>query len=195
MYRTKEIRWFFPKENVEIQKWFNNLGYDAKDTRQDLYLNLETSDVGVKLRQGKTEIKHRVGPRAKDKLNANAWGCFDTWIKWSFETFDDKLYTQISNDKYPMWTPVIKERYATQLIEKQGSMEIHPLSDSFDYGCQIEYAKINLYDKDWYTFGLEWYGETCLKIEPGLVDDILGDTKLTINESHSYPEFLIHLRK
>ena len=195
MYKTKEIRWFFPQENRHIQKWFNNLGVDVTEKREDFYLNLETVDVGVKLRQGKTEIKHRIGQRANDKLNPNAWGSFETWIKWSFDTFDDKLYSEISNDNFPMWIPISKERYAIQVIESEGNLQIHPLSKSFDYGCQIEYAKIHLNDKQCYTFGMEWFGDTCLKIEPIFVDEILGDTKFTINQSYGYPQFLANVRE
>lgn len=195
MYRTKEIRWFFPQENIHIQKWFNALGLDTKDERIDFYLNLETVDVGVKLREGKTEIKHRVGQRANDKLTPNAWGSFENWIKWSFDIGDDSLHSQISADKYPQWIPIHKERYAIQMIEENGLIQTRPLSSSFDYGCQIEYAKILLQEKQWYTFGLEWFGDVCLKIKPALIDEIIGDTKFTINQSQAYPEFLVNIRE
>ena len=196
MYVTKEIRWFFKEENEPIRNWFYNLRFDVADEREDLYLDLEIQDVGVKLREGKTEIKHRIESRSKGCLNPNVWGYFEKWVKWSFDTKDDDpLYAEIMERKYNRWIPVAKERNTSQLTERNGAIITCPLSEDLDDGCQIEYSKINVCGKQWFTFGLEWFGETSPELRPSFVTEIIGDTNLAIKQSKGYPEFLRDMKQ
>ena len=74
MIHTKEIRWFFEQENSQILNWFEAQGLNEYQVHEDIYLNLGKEDIGIKLREGRVEIKHRVGNRAKGYLTQKAWG-------------------------------------------------------------------------------------------------------------------------
>ena len=191
MYCTKEIRWFFAEENKAIRSWFDKLEFEAVEVREDKYLELETENVGVKLREGKTEIKQRIGLRSKGCLSPKAWGIFEKWIKWSFDTKDDDpLYGQIIKDENEHWISVRKKRYGTILTEKNGEILTCPPSQIGGFGCQIEYVKLSIRGEVWYSFGLEWFGETCIDLTPSQITEIVGNTELRMRRSSGYPEFL-----
>ncbi|WP_339715730.1 hypothetical protein [uncultured Kriegella sp.] len=191
MYKTKEIRWFFKTENTQIQNWFKNHELNASNIREDLYLQLNDENIGVKLRDGAIEVKHRTRARSKGCLITDVWGCFEHWTKWSFEAkSDDPVLLQITQGIYERWISVEKERLALQLTEINGKTKLFSLSQSLDYGCQIEYTKLKIMGEKWYTFGLEWFGNTHMELETSLISQILGNTKLSIKDSISYPAFL-----
>lgn len=191
MYQTKEIRWFFKTENTQIQSWFENHELNSPSIREDLYLQLNDENIGVKLREGTIEVKHRTRARSKGSLNTDVWGCFEKWSKWSFEAKNnDPLLLQINQGIYKRWISVEKERLALQLTEMNGRMKLFSLSQALDYGCQIEYTKLKIMGEKWYTFGLEWFGSTHVELQTSLISQILGSTKLAIKDSISYPAFL-----
>ncbi len=195
MYKTKEIRWFFKKQNRSIETWFETLGFDSFEKREDFYLCLGKDDVGVKLRDGNIEIKHLIGTRARGCLEAKAWGYFEDWIKWSFVAeLGHEIVSNITNGKCKRWLSVIKERQSAQLTMENGAISIKPYHANLRFGCQIEYSNIHLKGENWYTFGLEWFGNRGLDLDASLIHAILGPTKLKINQSMGYPAFLSQLK-
>lgn len=193
MYWTKEIRWFLSEENEYIREWFDDLDSDSHEERTDLYLNLNDEKVGVKLRDGQIDIKHRLGTRAKGCLNTNSWGCFETFGKWSFSAQEgEKLYQQIGNGVYDEWVEIKKSRSIVQICNKNGKSSLLSPSIQVDSGCQLEYTDFELNDKRWFTFGLEWFGNETVYIEPDLISEILGDSALGCQQSMGYAEFLLN---
>lgn len=192
MNKTKEIRWFFPEANRMIRDWFDQLKCDTVSERTDFYLNLAKNDIGVKLRDDLIEVKHLCGTRAKGCLSKNAWGYFECWTKWSFKAgAEDSLVQEIVKGKTLEWTPVKKVRRAVQLVRNDKTWEAYPLSDVMENACQIEYTQITIEEFKYFTFGLEWLGSGCCEITPAYFSKILGKTKMALNDSMGYPEFLV----
>lgn len=191
MYKTKEIRWFFKNDRKPVRNWFEDLKFDVLEKRNDFYLNLKKDDVGVKIREGKVEVKHRIGSRARGCLNPKAWGNFEEYIKWSFPVNDDDaLYCETLSDGLENWTLIEKHRMAAQLSTTNNGLMLYPSSQKLKSGCQVEYSEIRLKGERWYTFGMEWFGENQQELQPDSISDILGNTELRSRQSMGYAAFL-----
>jgi hypothetical protein len=195
MYKTKEVRWFFKNENRSIENWFKNLEFDPLEQREDFYLHLQKEEVGVKLREENIEVKHRAGTRSRGCAGEQAWGYFENWIKWSFNAgADPQILSEITDGKGESWLSVVKERKSAKLTLENDEIAIKSPTDELEYGCQIEYTKIRLLGESWYTFALEWFGETCMEVNSSLATEVLGDTRLAMKQSMGYPAFLYKLQ-
>ncbi|TBW25783.1 hypothetical protein [Gramella sp. KN1008] len=195
MFSSKEIRWFTKNEDKVISIWFSQKKIDFNNaaTRTDFYLPLPgKEDIGIKLREGNIEIKHRIAEPEKGQFSKNTQGYFERYTKWSFSTPSDDLLTrQIIHEKRYDWLEVKKERMGLKLKEEtNGKIDLLPIDRQIDYGCQIEYTRITINNRTWFTFGLEWFGEKELKVDSELLNDILGNTVFNIGSSMGYAEFL-----
>lgn len=195
MFNSKEIRWFTKKENKEISKWFAEraITFENTDSRTDYYLSLSgKKDIGIKLREGNIEVKHLIANPVEGKLTKNASGYFERYTKWSFSTDkEDILSHRIIHEKKYDWMEVSKERMGCKLKEDgNGKKLLVKIEDQIPFGCQIEYTRINLNNSTWYTFGLEWFGEKELEVDPELIKEILGNSHFETGESMGYAEFL-----
>ena len=195
MFKTKEIRWFFPNQDQAIAKWFEENGYLFENTeaRIDYYLPLkEKEDIGIKLRDNNIEIKHRTARSEKSKLVSGAKGYFEKYIKWSFSSAENNsLVQEITEEEKYDWLPVKKERIGFKLTEaSNGELKRVKLEDFPDFGCQIEYTRIKIKDDIAYTFALEWFGDKELKIDLSIIKEIIGENRLRSIDSMGYAEFL-----
>lgn len=84
---TREVRWFVRGAAPEsVRAWFDALGGPVPEaTRTDRYLvPRESAEVGVKLREGRLEVKQRTA-----HLGIETWGGVsgevEGWVKWSFD--------------------------------------------------------------------------------------------------------------
>jgi hypothetical protein len=152
---------------------------------------LRNENIGVKLREGKIEVKHRIGSRAKGCLNSNVWGYYDDFIKWSFDVGEtDTLLSEILAGEFESWIPVRKKRMLVQLTEEKGKIIAKSISSDVPFGCQVEYSQIQIHTEKWHTFGLEWFGKRYLKLDVETVSEIFGDAKLHMGQSQGYAAFL-----
>ncbi|MCG9972010.1 hypothetical protein [Christiangramia crocea] len=195
MFNSKEIRWFSKTEDKAISNWFKKKSYSFEDTeaRTDFYLPLTgKKEIGIKLREGKIEVKQLIAEPEKGNLSANAEGFFERYSKWSFSTSEnDSLSKEIITEKKYDWLDVKKERMGVKLKkETNGNTAIVKIDEFISYGCQIEYTRIKVKETTWYSFGLEWFGEKELEVDQALIHEILGDSRLNPDESMGYAEFL-----
>ncbi|MBT8295445.1 MAG: hypothetical protein KJO51_03435 [Gramella sp.] len=195
MFKTREIRWFFQEVTESITQWFEENGYlfDNTEIRTDYYLPLqEKKDLGIKLRENNIEIKQRLSRSEKVEFTVQATGYFEEYTKWSFSSAEgDTLVQEITEqDKYD-WMPVKKERIGFKLTEDNSGKILRLRLDEFpEYGCQIEYTRIKVKDKIWYTFALEWFGKYHLKFDYSIINEILNENELKAYQSSGYAEFL-----
>ena len=193
MYRTREIRWFFEEKKENIENWFNDqhLSFGTSSERIDHYLVTDNSDMNIKLREGRLEIKQRnCGPRSRTMVDT-ATGYCEVWTKWSFAVEDNStLVGDIVKDRYQEWIKVAKNRLAVNLIEKDGAIQVRPISEQVDSGCQVELTKILIEGSIWYTFGLEWFGGDDESMVQPIIHDILNGSELNIKQSMGYAGFL-----
>jgi hypothetical protein len=195
MFKSKEIRWFKSTEDQQITKWFEQHGqtFNNTEARTDFYLPLDKKDVALKLREGKIEIKHRVGEVIEGQLTSSAKGVFENWIKWSFNADEaDKLTKDIITTNKYNWVEITKTRIGVKVAEDStGNLEIHPIKAFIDNGCQIEYTLLEMHGKTFFSFALEWFGNQELTLPQNFINEILGSTQFIIEDSMGYGEFII----
>ncbi len=197
MYKSREIRWFFRGEMKPLAEWFLVHGWKFENavSRTDFY-NTATlkDDLGVKIREGRLEIKQRISVPYQAELINGVHGYFEEWIKWGFGLHQPsaEIDTIQSYTESQYWIGVHKERMAVKLTyDRQGKLKVHHLNTELSKGCQIEYSKLIVADNQWYSFGLEWFGEPWLQIDEEVFGKILGKSKLPITYAKSYPQFLL----
>ena len=197
MYISREIRWFFNEENTTISEWFKVRGlfFHATRPRTDYYYALVNSvDVGLKLREGRIEYKHRISEIEDQRLHKNAEGNFENWVKWSFNLENgDSTQKDVLNDDNPdVWIKVYKERVGVKVYNNEQGESIYVnLSEKLDNGCQVEYTRIIVKGRQWYTFGLEYFGKKIIEPDSNFLNSLLEGTKLSKQHAMSYPKFFV----
>jgi hypothetical protein len=196
MFKSKEIRWFTEKQDRIILEWFESKGLNFENTesRTDFYLPLEKDDLNIKLREGNIEVKHRIRPPEKGRLTASAHGIFEEWIKWSFAADQtDRLSHEIITERKYSWTETVKTRIGVKIkINNNDSdkYDIVSIKDFISSGCQVEYTKIMIHNKVYYTFAFEWFGNPFPDLSESFLAQIPGDAVLKPEVSMGYARFL-----
>lgn len=196
MFKSKEIRWFHEEPKKTILNWFAQKGksFENTDSRSDFYLPVQNEKgIGIKLREGNIEVKHRVSEPEQGKLSPQAEGFFEHYLKWSFDSSqEDSLSREIIKQQKYNWVEVKKERMGFKLKERNEDTELVNMETYLDYGCQLEYTRISLQGNTCYSFALEWFGEKEIPIPDKFWRDILGSEKLKKKNSMGYADFIIH---
>ncbi|MEH0154049.1 hypothetical protein V6R21_07855 [Limibacter armeniacum] len=200
MNSSKEMRWFSTKAIQPIIRWFEEkeLTFSSSSVRTDFYLPLQNkADLGIKTREGKVEIKQRMTAPVSKKLSENVEGYLEEWVKWSFKTAnDDKLLKEIVEERQHDWVEVQKERMVAILTKDlNGQLILVNANCWVDYGCQIEYTRLKINGKQWFTFAFDWFGNQQIKLEVDFINEILEDDFLKLNTSLSYAGFLGEIHK
>ncbi|MFD1096094.1 hypothetical protein [Salegentibacter chungangensis] len=194
MFKTREIRWFSRAKDRHIIAWFagKGLDFETAESRTDHYLPLpQKEDTGIKLREGRLEIKQRTTGPEKAKIAPNAEGYFEEYVKWSFGIAKtDVLAKEIVRENKYDWIKVEKKRLGLNLVKENGQLNFRKLDEETDSACQMEYTKIEVNAEQWFSFGLEWFGEEFIEPGAGLISEITGSTKLGLRSSMGYAEFL-----
>ena len=194
MYKSKEIRWFKDHPDKDIIEWFAQKGQTFENTksRTDYYMPLDKNDIAIKLREGKIEIKQRMGEPREGNLSPDAVGIFENYIKWSFVACQlDELSQQIMTKNPYNWIEAVKIRIGVKVTEDtSGKRQIVSIKDYVDFGCQIEYTSLELKAKTIYTFSLEWFGDKEPELPPSLIQEIIGSATMKIQDSMGYAENL-----
>ncbi len=201
MLQSAEARWFMrgavPIEALDwIQQW--ELAPCKPEEREDHYLDLpDTASIGVKLRDGKFEVKRRDAYLGTVPLGSRVTGRLALWRKWSYKVAGDDV--QKSPDGH--WFTVEKKRFLRKYShESSGLIPAEPKSFPAR-GCTVELTLIQARDAKWWSVGLEAFGPD----EGGLRDTlILAAAKcftagshypsLSVNDSFDYPEWLLSIR-
>lgn len=203
MYRSKEIRWFFDTPQSAIEKWFDDrkMNFGNASSRQDYYLRIKDEGLTIKLREKGVETKKRtsdpisrlITPQAEAHLGR--FGFFEYWNKWRFDLAEsDQQASIIKGGTDLSWIRVDKARLGKKAVPgPDGRIMLLDIDDKVPYGCQIEYTRVTIAYAVFYSFGLEWFGDTSLDLSRVLLADILGAAKLSKEESMGYGAFLYRL--
>lgn len=199
---SAEIRWFIKgKIPTAVSDWFIGLNnnYVNQPERSDYYLLLKSDDsLGIKLREGKVEIKQLKQFIGQISPGQNIIGNAEKWIKWSFEL--DQANKILSKDLLSNnWIAVKKKRTLVNygITEENIVSQKEPIS--YKNGCITELTSINLNNEDWWSFGLEAYGEENrqkdnLVLISHLILNDKNNIHFTLNDSLSYPGLLKQLK-
>ncbi|MUP45485.1 hypothetical protein E0K83_06965 [Gramella sp. BOM4] len=197
MFSTTEIRWFSKELSRPVLTWFNDHCYhfDQTEARTDYYLPIENrKGIGIKLREGNIEVKHRTGVPKSAEIVENLNGLMESYIKWSFNAAeDDPLSNQIIHENKYDWIALKKTRLGFILTEKDSEVTRMELDEIVDFGCQVEYTRVETEQETWYTFGLEWFGDQQLEIPPAFLKDLLGSEQFPTDSSMGYADFILKL--
>ena len=167
MYPSCEIRWFFSVPPTGLIAWFAEPArLDSLYTpgRTDHYLLVANGEnIGVKLREGNVEAKHRVttlGEWAFPLVGAR--GVAEHWIKWSFRLDEaDSLSHKIIEEGNDNWIAVVKERLGyVYHFSEDGTIREAPIGEWAPEGCQVELTQIQVKGRTCHTFGLEAFSES-----------------------------------
>ncbi len=201
MLATEEMRWFFVGMIPEsVATWFGAQVCapqvciaPAPLPRTDYYLQLADSDsLGIKLRQGRIEVKQREGAGETIELSGQAVGQVESWRKWSFGLADAENVTE-------QWVGVWKaRRWCLFEVEENGRIIPAPPATILEKGCACELTDVRLADssEQWWSLGFEAFGGTAVERRESLLraaKQFLGQEDaplLPIEQSYSYPKWL-----
>ncbi|MGA9237784.1 hypothetical protein [Robiginitalea sp.] len=191
--KTCEIRWFYEQPMEHLTAFFGQLpeGAATFEERTDTYLiPVLEQGVGVKIRTNRIEVKSRKGNPVPTEIAPGLKGYRETWVKYGFVLQADQA-THFNPVETPdAWLQVHKERRATLVEVSRGNCKFHPIGTNLSNCVQLEYTRVGIQNRFWYTFGLEWLAETPVEIPASFFYGILPPESLQRQESMSYPSFL-----
>ncbi|WP_291912409.1 hypothetical protein [Chitinophaga sp. CB10] len=194
IYRSQELRWFFTKDVPGINQWFAQQGKMLSDAvpRTDIYFYLPSMDHrSIKLREGNMELKRRVTPAAMVSLSPTVQGLLEGWEKLAGKEIPNRVLDDVNTNNSYLRVRVHKKRVGVKVIRNGATgYELHDISQKLDNGCQLEYTAVEIQDKNYFTFGIEWFGEADPGYYAEYVSGIVKDCNLPATNSLSYPMFL-----
>ncbi|MBN1673540.1 MAG: hypothetical protein JXR37_21015 [Kiritimatiellae bacterium] len=199
--RTAEVRWFYPGAVPrEIHAWLQRAGctLEAKPARTDHYLRLADEALGVKLREGRLELKQRVDSAGVISLHQRAAGLVERWRKWSFALADSVEALNALLRPASCWIAVNKERALCTVPPPQTPREETPAPASPLQGCNLELTAVRAGRNEWWSLGFEAFGpaETVLaSLRRATTRLFTGDEPPTLHAeaSYGYPKWLAGL--
>jgi hypothetical protein len=200
MQATMEVRWFYggtiPPDMVG---WFHQADQHSADPspRVDHYLRIAEGDtLGIKLREGRIELKQRHRQYGAVRLHGWVAGIMEHWRKWSFPLAG--LNDGLKGAAHPAsdWIDVYKRRWL-QRYEVLDEEKIAAVSSQYypDQGCDFELTEVRAAGAAWWTLGFEAFGneDTIQENLRLLADRVLGFTDppvLAVEDSYGYPRWL-----
>lgn len=164
MYPTAEVRWFYTGPiPPETEAWFQQGAGDVtrEPPRTDRYLRLPNTDgLNVKLREGRLEVKQRVGQATLVPFHDRVAGSVEQWRKWSFELVEPASAPSSIASTDPSWIAVRKERRLRTYQAKDGEVVVaRGAPDSPAEGCELELTRIQAAGQAWWTLAFEAFGD------------------------------------
>ncbi len=163
VHATTEIRWFRAGLVVpSVRKWFESCPGQIADQppRTDYYLVLGgTRSLGIKMREGRLEIKSRQQELGRASLGERVSGMLEEWLKWSFELLDPRSDPSSITQPDSNWIGVHK----TRRLRRYGRSDDESFSpvpvDTFPpQGCDVELSMVRIHDQVWWTLAFESFG-------------------------------------
>lgn len=144
MLISTELRWFYPgKLPEDIFAWFNsgNLG-QTPEQREDIYLFVapDCDYMGVKLRQGRLEVKWRKAELGTISFGDLVEGRLEKWGKWLCEDWTGESFQPQSVVTKSEWLRVKKVRQ--QRTQRDCSVEITQLTINGDCWWSLAFEAV-----------------------------------------------------
>ena len=203
---TAEVRWFFGGSiPAAIARWFcRGSLLDKAAPREDHYLLFPAPlGLNVKLREGRLEVKSRVGEPGLRTFATDITGNVELWEKRIGGDAAVAEFEKLRSNAPHLWIAVGKERtLRTFSLEGDSMQEVSAGKVFLADGCNIELTKITVEGAVCWSFGFEAYGEPS-RVEAHLqkvAGHILADRHrpsypFPAANSRSYPEWLERFSK
>jgi hypothetical protein len=202
-FKTIEVRWFYPGViPVDLLTWFDPGGEPSTtaDSRTDVYLQSDDSDMGIKLRQGNLEVKYRQTILRTIELEGFGSSQIEQWTKWI--CVDDS--SALTADRLGVtsgWIKVAKIRsqrlYQVNFTDK---IQLESIAKPQADAAAIEIAQLQVEQQIWWTIACEYLGDK-LDLDRQflpLVSSLLSACPVprsTRSISCGYPQWLNFLRQ
>lgn len=201
MQLTAELRWFYrgtlPEEVVQ---WFQQgqLGKHLAppEEREDLYLYSPGCEyLGIKLRQGRLEIKWRKVELGVVHFGDRVEGKAEKWGKWLCEDPTAESF-QTADVVGKSWVSVKKVRTQRQYQIFPGeSITAVPVTESIGQGCNVELTQLESNGNAWWSLAFEAFGEDDCLMEhlqavASCVFKSYRGSNLQAKDSYAYPSWL-----
>lgn len=193
------MRWFTEGSlPAGIVDWFEGHEPDPEiqPRRVDYYFRVVGVDsIGIKLREGKIELKQRQRQLGVIRLHERVHGILEEWSKWSFGLAESAIGTLVVDLPSSGWIRAEKER----AVRRYGLSDsgIHAASRGYYPvpGCAWELTEVDIAGSSWWSLGFEAFGS-----KDGLQDLLFRVALRTLLEtepptfaadnSFGYPELL-----
>ena len=201
MTMSAEVRWFFlgqPPQTVPDALAMTE--EHRQPERTDEYVLFPgCAALGVKLRERRFEIKTQARLLGPGRLAPGVEEIVATWIKLAFEVPGDAQLARAVRAEAAT-VAVAKQRWVRVLTPDDASEPIARTSDTtIAQGCAVELCRLRLRDSEWWSVGLEAFGdptriERCLRraVPLALVANRLP-CELTVRNSMAYPTWFAAL--
>jgi len=196
---SSEIRWFLSGEVPQrFVEWFAG-PQQVLEEREDVYVLIDKCrTVGIKLRQGKFEIKALIQESRPIPIDVGVEGQMESWIKWSIRNDAVPRFVQMARSETPTLT-ISKSRWLRKIsLDSDDPIETDPENQPID-GCNIELTKIGVLGLDWWSFAFEAFGpreRTAANLMRG-VRAFIGQSRppveFAVDNSLSYPSWISDL--
>jgi hypothetical protein len=147
------MRWFFPSLPLDVDRHFPVPG--MLSSRTDWYALPSDPRCGIKLREGRMEIKLRLSSMGTRTLGTLC-GELESWHKWGLEFAPGEFPTE-QNLQLSGWLAVRKQRYL-QHFSVAGA-EVREINTRPDNGCEFELTQLDINGESWWTVGFEAVGQ------------------------------------
>ncbi|MDT0691885.1 hypothetical protein RM549_18985 [Salegentibacter sp. F188] len=191
-FKSSEIRWFSREKQVlwDIFESLEMLGPgDPEEERTDYYLNSDTPNSGIKIRDGKHELKVKISQ--DEKLG---YGILQHWSKWSYSE-EENILNSVNSDLLIDWLKMTKNR-AKKSYKITAEKKVEFTSEeNIEEGFDVEFTRFEIPSLEitGFTLGLEAFSGKNNSEE----NLYLALRALQLKTSHlknlkscSYPEFL-----
>ena len=203
---TAEVRWFFGGSiPAAIARWFcRGSLLDKAAPREDHYLLFPAPlGLNVKLREGRLEVKSRVGEPGLCTFATDITGNVELWEKRIGGDAAVAEFEKLRSNAPHLWIAVGKERtLRTFSLEGDSMHEVAAGKVFLANGCNAELTKITVEGAAYWSFGFEAYGEPA-RVEAHMqkiaghvfADNHRPPHPFPAANSRSYPEWLERFSK
>lgn len=207
MLTSHELRWFYPDTiPQDVVVWFQQNclinPMEPPEKREDVYLCVPDSDyMGIKLRQGRLEIKWRQAEFGVVCFGESVEGKAEKWGKWSCSDRTGESFQVATVANHAYWVNIQKVRYLRQYQFLQNNSVKPIINDaSIDNVCSVEITQLVIQNQPWWSLAFEALGtDDCLMDNLQVTADCVLSTyqgpKLIAANSYAYPHWLGYVCK
>ena len=152
--------------------------------------------MGIKLRQGRLEVKWRKSELGIVRFFDSVEGKAEKWGKWLCEDSTKESFQKTMVVNTPSWVNVQKVRYS-QLYQIVPEFPPQPVwaNEPIDNCCSVELTRLSIRENPWWSLAFEASGEEAclmdnLQKTASWVFKTYRKSKLLAADSFSYPSWL-----
>jgi hypothetical protein len=206
MFPSAEVRWFYKGQVPgQVWAWFAEGEHLPSEQvpRVDYYLHIEETDsLGLKLREGRVEIKQRHCQYGVVRVRERVAGMMEHWRKWSLPLAEAGADWATILKPAPSWIGVEKGRWLRKYqMVADGRVAAIPADEVLGQGCGVELTRLRVAGDAWWSLGFEAFGD-----ESSLREDLVyvmdhffarGSVPLSFEarNSYGYPRWLTLLKR